>query len=360
VAPLDNKLGRLIERQVDGRRQRGVLAAVQSSDGRVEAAAAAGWADAAESIPLTTRSPYFLASITKIYTAVVALQLSREGKLDLEVHIGEYLPSALVEGIHVIGEADHIGAITVEHLLRQTSGLPDYFAGKAKGGASLVEELNTGRDRAVPIEDVVAVARTLPPIFPPGADGGTKAHYSDTNYALLGAVIEAVTSASLSKSFDERIFQPLGLEATRLFDHRRQQPRPAMIWHKDTPLDLPLAMSSFKADGAMVATLADSVAFLRGVFEGKLLTDDELGFMTNPWNRIFFPVEYGAGLMRFNLPKWLSPFRNPGELIGHSGSTGSFAFYSPERDLFVVGSVNQSDKPSRPFRLIPRILDLAR
>ena len=127
---------------------------------------------------------------------------------------------------------------------------------------------------------------------------------------------------------------------------------------KEIALNIPLAMSSFPADGGIVATLADSLRFLRGFFGGELLAEDELSYLTGRWNRIFFPMQYGGGVMRFHLPRWLAPIKNPGELMGHSGSTGSFAFYSRQREIFLVGTVNQSDRPGRPFGLMSSIVDL--
>jgi CubicO group peptidase (beta-lactamase class C family) len=355
-----DQLQPLLDRQVAKQRVRGVLAAVRSGDGAVDASAVAGFADADLAVPLTAETPYFLASITKMYTAVVVMQLAREAIVDLEAPIGDYLPSELTGGIHVIDGTDRGPTITVEQLLFQTSGLADYFAGKQKGEQSLEQALNAGTDRALTIEDIVALVRTVPPRFAPGAGGGRKAHYSDTNYALLGALIAAVTNDTVPASFGQRIFTPLGLENTFVFDHTNPQPSPAVMWHKDAAVEIPLAMSSFPADGGVVATLGDSLRFLRGFFGGELVSDSELAYVTGRWNRIFFPMQYGGGVMRVYLPRWLSPFKNPGELIGHSGSSGSFAFYSRSRDVFVVGTVNQSDSPGRPFRLMPRILDLVR
>jgi CubicO group peptidase (beta-lactamase class C family) len=357
---VSDQLQRLLDRAVDKERVRGVLAAVQSADGVVNASAAAGFADADLTVPLIPQTPYFLASITKMYTAVVVMQLAREGTVRLETPISDYLSSELTSGLHVIDGTDRGSTITVEQLLFQTSGLADYFAGKQKGEPSLEHALYAGLDRALTIEDVVALARTLPPKFSPGAGRGRKAHYSDTNYALLGAIIAAVTGESVATCFEQRVFTPLGLESTFVFDHNRPWPTAATMWHKDVALDIPLAMSSFPADGGVVATLDDSLRFLRGFFSGMLLSERELAYMTSRWNRIFFPMQYGGGVMRFYLPRWLSPFKNPGELVGHSGSSGSFNFYSRHRGVFVAGTVNQSDSPGRPFRLMPQILDLAR
>ncbi len=358
--PVADQLQRLIDKATAKRAVRGALAAIQSGNGEVDASAVGGFADAALTVPLTPGTPYYLASITKMYTAVVVMQLAREGTVDLAAPIGDYLPADLTGGLHVVDGTDRGPAITVEQLLFQTSGLADYFAGKQKGQPSLEDALYTGSDRALNIEDIAALARTLPPRFAPGAGGGRKAHYSDTNYAMLGAIVQAVTGDSVAAAFAQRIFGPLDLQGTFVFDHTQSRPVPAAMWHKDVALDIPLAMSSFPADGGIVATLGDSLRFLRGFFGGELLSESELGYMTGRWNRIFFPLQYGGGIMRFNLPRWMAPFKNPGELVGHSGSTGSFAFYSPQRDVYVAGTVNQSDRPNRPFGLMSAMLGLVK
>jgi D-alanyl-D-alanine carboxypeptidase len=355
---LADQLQRMVDRQASKRAIRGVLAAIRSADGSVDVSAVAGWADAELSTPLTRTTPYFLASITKMYAATVVVQLAREGTIDLQAPIGTYLPPHLTDGLHVVDGTDHGASITVEQLLFQTSGLADYFSGRRKGERSFEEELRAGHDRALTVEDVVAIVRRLPPSFAPGADGGRKAHYSDTNYALLGAIVEAVTEESIATGYERRIFAPLGLEHTFLFDHARPQPTPAVIWYGNRPLHLPSAMSSFPADGGMVATLADILRFLQGFFRDELLSEDELAYLTRRWNRIFFPMRYGGGVMRFHLSRWMSPLRTTGELVGHSGSSGSFAFYNPRQDVFLAGTVNQSDSPSRPFRLMTRMLHL--
>ena len=204
---------------------------------------------------------------------------------------------------------------------------------------------------------IVEIAQSLKPRFPPGAAEG-RAHYSDTNYALLGAVIEAVTANSVAASFRQMIFDPLGLTDTYVFEHTTLREPPAAFFFKDQAIEVPLAMSSFAPDGGVVSTVADSVRFLRAFFDGELVPPARVTSMTTRWNRILFPLQYGSGVMRFRVPRWMSPFQAPPELIGHSGSTGSFAFYAPQRDAYVAGTVNQMDKPNRPFRLMTKMIQL--
>ncbi|NLF77911.1 MAG: serine hydrolase, partial [Chloroflexi bacterium] len=70
---------------------------------------------------------------------------------------------------------------------------------------------------------------------------------------------------------------------------------------------------------------------------------------------LFFPLQYGYGLMRFKLPRWMTLLRRTPELIGHSGASASFAFYTPREKLYIVGTFNQLDKPSRPFNFMLKV-----
>ena len=118
-------------------------------------------------------------------------------QIDLATPVSAYLDDELLEGTQVVDGTDYSGQATVSQLLDQTSGLADYFEGRPKGGASLVDDLFEGRDQVLSIEDIIASIRRIPPEFAPGAKRG-KAHYSDTNYALLGAIIEATTGKTVA------------------------------------------------------------------------------------------------------------------------------------------------------------------
>lgn len=353
---LQARLQDLVDRTVD-RQAHNMVAGIRFADGRVETAAA-GFADPSGSVAMTVDTPYYLASITKMYTAAMVMKLAESGDLDLEASISRYLPGDLIEGIHVVDGVDHSGRIAVTQLLTQTSGLADYFEGKPEGGASLVDELMEGKDRALGLADILEIVRRLPPDFVPQDRESGKAKYSDTNYALLGGIIEAVTGRSVSDNFRDHIFVPFRLTQTYVFDHTRDDPQPAAMFHKDRPVEIPLAMSSFAPDGGVVSTVQDSVSFLHAFFEGKLLGPGRLAFMTRSWNRIFFPLRYGAGIMRFRLSRWMSPLTAPPDLIGHSGSTGSFAFFDARQTVYLAGTVNQMGKPGLPYRIMTKMVRL--
>lgn len=357
------KFQSFIDKQIGAGGIKNIVAHVQSADGQVNLAAAAGTADPVTGTAMTVDSPYFIASISKTYTAAMIMMLYEQGLLDLDTTVSAYLPGKLLDGIHVYKGHDYSHELKVYQLMSQTSGLPDYFEGKPNGGRSLYDDIKHGApDRSYTTEELMAIARGVPPRFEPDARNGRKAHYSDTNYHLLGAVIEAVTGKSYAENLTQLICNPLGLQHTYAFDARLMESRqkPAMIYFKDRALDLPLFISSHVAEGGLVSTTAESIIFLRAFFDGRLFDKKHFDRMMRQWNGVFFPLQYAYGLMRFKLPRILSPFQPAPEYIGHSGSTGSFAFYSPDRQLYFAGTVNQSSKPGKPFQLMIQIANALR
>jgi CubicO group peptidase (beta-lactamase class C family) len=213
-----------------------------------------------------------------------------------------------------------------------------------------MDELKAGHDRAIDTDEALEIVRTLPPRFAPETPG--KAHYSNTNYRLLGAIIESVTEQPMTTNYEERIFAPLGLQRTYLFDWTvpRADAPPATVYFKGEPADIPKYISSNLSDGGLVSTAPECLVFLRAFFEGYLFDKTLLHRMFS-WNSIFFPLKYGYGLMYFRLPRFFWPRPLP-EFIGHSGSTGSFAFFCPSRALYLAGTINQVASPPKPFFLM--------
>ena len=76
------------------------------------------------------------------------------------------------------------------------------------------------------------------------------------------------------------------------------------------------------------------------------------------WKKIFFPLQYGLGLMQYKLPRIFSPFSETTEFIGHSGASSSFLFFSDTGQLYIVGTLNQIENQGRPFRLLHKIVSI--
>lgn len=297
---------------------------------------------------LDSSDTYFIASTTKLFATTVIYQLVDEGQLSLNDKISKYLPTDIMENLHVYKDKDYSDDITIKHLLSNTSGLADYFEGKDDEGKVLSKELMKGNDTEFSFEETVARSKTMKPAFAPGAKD--KALYSDTNFQLLGRIIETLTGLYISDVFKERIILPLGLRNTYVFTDVNDS-KPAPLRYKKDELHIPMAMASFQADGGVVSTADESMVFFKAFFNGHLFEPQHLEDAQD-WNKIFYPNDYGVGIMRYELPG----FYGIPAFIGHSGLSGAFMWYCPERDLFVTGTVNQLNKPGTSYKLLARLV----
>lgn len=300
---------------------------------------------------LSAEQPFFIASTTKLFTSAIIMRLLAEGRLSLQDPIRNYFDSSVLQRLHIFKGKDYSNDITIKHLLSHTSGLPDYFQDKAKGMRSLHEEIINGRDRSWSFEDIIQRTKLMKPHFAPGTR--RKAHYSDTNYQLLGKIIEIVTQKTFAENCDALIINPLGLRHTYLYTNPTDT-TPMTLYYRDKPLHIPKAMASFGPDGGMVSTSGDMLVFIEAFFTGKLFPQSYLEGMQE-WNRIFFPFRSGTGIHLFKLPWFMNPGGRIPYFIGHSGLSGALAFYCPGEHMFISGTVNQAAHPELSFKMMVRL-----
>lgn len=335
----EDKLQKLLEAEFSRTKSNSILLSVRSGDHTVDFKGAVGGG--------APESQYFVASISKMFTATIIMQLVDEGRLALEDRVNTYLSHLSLDGIHIFKGTDYSHQLKIYQLLHQTSGLADYFAN------GFDQDFKQNQDRLYSVEDVLDIVREQTPFAAP--DSG-KSHYSDTNYQLLGALIEAVTELFLPDAFKQRVFTPVEMGDSYLYDYRTPPTtEPLPFYCGNRPLSLPMAMTSERGAGGAVSTMADSHRFLRAYFAGKLFSKAHFKRM-RAWNRMFFPMHYGYGLWRFQLPRWLTLFREYPEFIGHAGVNGAMAFYSPDRDIYITGTLNQLDDPARQFTFMPKVV----
>jgi CubicO group peptidase (beta-lactamase class C family) len=361
----------LLQHLISKKNVKHAIVAVQSNEGRFRWFGAAGDANP-DGTPMRVDTPFHIASVDKLLTASVVMMLHERGRVDLDESIAAYLPQTLIGGIHRLGGIDHTETITVRHLLGHTSGLADCLEDRPRGGKSLMERLFHEGDRAWTIDDLLHIVRDqLTPHFPPQPMDlkRQKVRYSDTNYQLLIAIIESLTTQPLHQVFEELLFRPLDLRCTYLFGYSEppgHKPDPATIWFEDQPLNLPLALRAFPS---VYSTAEDCLTFLRALVRGEIFDQPvTLALMQNRWNRFSFaldpvalrspgwPIEYSLGMMRFRLPRVFTPLRPVPAVIGHTGSSGSWLFHCPELDLLLCGTVDQATAGAVPYRFVPRLL----
>ncbi|MBM7839769.1 CubicO group peptidase (beta-lactamase class C family) [Alkalihalobacillus xiaoxiensis] len=328
----DSFLQKTVQQMANKKNNFGAILSVEQGDGKLSWTGAAG--------NLQADDPYFIASVTKLYVTTIVLLLRAEGKLQLKDQIRSYLSEDLIAGIHILDGIDYSKELTIQHLISNTSGIPDYFAYKQVSGISVADQLFKGEDQSWPLEKVLTLVKEMKPKFKPGQKG--KVNYSDTNYQLLGRIIENITGMSIANVFKRYIFDELGFTKTYVYEDVNDQ-KPVSLHYKSSTIRLPLYFSSVGAEGGIVSTAQETMQFLRAFAKGHFFPKEQIEELKQ-WQLIFFPGSfyYGIGLEKLWLPRIYSPFKPINEIIGFWGQTGAFAFYNTERDLYFSGTVNQS------------------
>jgi D-alanyl-D-alanine carboxypeptidase len=221
--------------------------------------AASGVADVATGQPMAARDRVRVGSITKTLVATVVLQLAAGHRLRLSDSIARWLP----------GLVPHGRGITLRELLQHTSGIFDYFNDPGFVQAFKADPTRAWRPRAL-----VRIAVAHPPLFPPG----TSFAYSNTDYVLLGLVIEKATGQPLARQLRDRIFTPSGLRHTSLPFANVIPPKPYAHGYllnqpgATGPVDITQVSPSISwAAGGLLSTAPDLSRFYTALLTGRLL-----------------------------------------------------------------------------------------
>lgn len=182
-----------------------IVALVQSSSDK-KWKGKSGFSNLENSTPLGINQSFRIASITKIFTSVVVLQLIDENKLNLTDAISKYLDPVIKSKI------PNLDTITIYHLLSHSSGIYSFSENN-----NFWKEcyFNKGMERVWSPNELISYIENKKPIHQPTKPHSKKS-YSNTNYILLGMIIEKVTGESLSYQYQKRIFTPLKMNHTFL------------------------------------------------------------------------------------------------------------------------------------------------
>ncbi|SEN90943.1 CubicO group peptidase, beta-lactamase class C family [Amphibacillus marinus] len=297
------------------------------------------WSGGAGSIEAD--QPFFIASVTKFFVTAIVLQLLEQQQLCLADPITKYLAPSLTNKLHVKNGIEYTSQITIKHLISNTSGIADYYSSKSMDGKVISHDLAKGIDKAWPLEEVIIVNQKLAPKFVPGEK--RKVHYSDTNYQLLGRILENITGLTIAELFQHYVFDKVELADSYVYLDPEDK-KPAPFYYHKRKLWVPNYMTSVPVEGGIVSTGTDLIKFMTAFFSGQLF-DQQLIEELKDWRRIWFPGQFyfGVGLEKLWTPRFIAPRTPINELLGFWGQTGSFAFYNPERDVYLTGTVNQAN-----------------
>jgi len=231
---------------------------------------------------------YKIGSITKTFTAVMVMQLVEEKRLKLDDKLKKFYPQ--------IPNADKI---TINDLLRHRTGIPDYV--NADSTANMTQTIGK--------KDMLAKIAAYQPVFEPNS----KAEYSNSNYYLLGCIIEDITKTPYKTNLKNRIVDKLKLRNTYMVDKTDTERNEVVSyiyngeqWEAIPEWDMSLPFAA----GAISSTANDLTDFMRAIFSGKLLKPSSVDEMTQ------LRESYGIGLVTF-------PFGER-KFFGHTGGIEGF------------------------------------
>ena len=255
---------------------------------------------------------FHLGSLTKQFTAALVLLLQEDGKLKIDDPVSKYLPDT----------PKTWEKITLAELLGHTSGIPNFTDTK---------EFGVWRMSPHTVDEELAFFKDKPLDFEPGS----KFAYSNSNFEVLGAVIEKVSGKKYVDMLQERILTPLGMKDSGLDTDELILPRRAQGYMQGKD-GLVLARSESMtvpwAAGSMYSTTGDLLKWEHGLFGGKVLNADSLKAMTTPGKG-----NYGLGVFISD--------KDGVKVVDHGGGIEGFnthLAYVPEKRIAIVvlGNVN--------------------
>jgi D-alanyl-D-alanine carboxypeptidase len=302
----------------------GMVVWIDAPENRFEGAS--GFANLMDDTPMPPEGAFRIGSITKMFTAAVIMQLAEEGVLTLDDPLTLWLPE-------VAEQLPYGDQITLRHLLSHTSGLFNVVEHEAYYADIFTEMVVDEATGSVTLDCVERDPHDTLSRYVYGKEAqfepGAQWRYSNTNYTLLGMIIEAAAEMPLAEAYRTYIYEPLGMESTFL-DCYEEPVIDVALAHGYTGTGDDMAdvtelhESEGWSAGGLVSTAPDLIAFARGLFGGTLFDNPEsLAEMTTavPGSA------YGLGVML------------QGEYMGHAGYIAGFRSvlnYAPELDTVVL------------------------
>lgn len=311
--------------------------------GKLRYARSFGLANLPFRVPNTLQTRYKIASITKLFTSVLILQLSEQGKLDLDKTIGTYLPD-------YAGEA--ASKVSIHQLLNHTSGLPGFDG---------VTDQATAISNGIPVYQTPSTSDQLLTKYCSGKlihTPGTVFNYNNADYVVLGKIIERLYRKPYEQVLEEHILRPLQMRNTGLLHQGDIIDKLADTYfypddRKVLSKDLPVYPENWYAAGAMYSTAGDLAKFSDALFGLKLIGRAPLDRMIKPELD-----DYGYGLWSYETTlkgKRHPVVKRPGSIMG--AQTQLFRVLDQDITIIILGNTETIDSDTFVAEIAQRAVD---
>ncbi len=278
-----------------------------------------GYADLARKTPMDAEKLFRIGSLTKTFTSTVILQLVDERKIYLEDKLSKFFPAV-----------PHSALVTIRQLADMSSGYSEYFDTE-----EFQQKVANDPSHAYTPDELIGMVSSLPLKFTPGA----QFDYCNTNYILLGMIIEKVTRNSVAEEIWKRISIPLGLKNTKLLIGRKVEGdfcrgygyESTMLEKYPPDFTEMVDVSSAWSAGSMMSSMEDLIKFSKALGLGTLISP-EVQTERLKYRILSIPrYGYGIGVMHID------------NYVGHQGTIygfNSIMLYNKEKGRTIVVYVN--------------------
>jgi len=331
---IESRILSSFERQVQNDKNiRNACLLVYSEKHEIDLKIAEGTTEAREA---DIHQPNYMASVGKLFTATIIGMLYEQGQLEFSDSISKYLDAEIISRLHIYKGKDYSPSITIRHLLMQTSGLYDVFY-------HFLNKMTKEPELAIsPREAIFWGKQNLKPVAIPGK----KHSYTDTNYHLLGFIIENITGKAYHEILHEFVFDRVGMQ--HAYMHNFSKPR--------VESGLPTAKAYIKgrdilsidgyhqidyAGGGVVAPLAEYLLFMKALVNHEIIKRETLDRMLSDDIGMGFPLisfDYGYSIWKLKTIPLLIPQEY--RCWGCAGATGAFMFFHPATKSYIIGTFN--------------------
>lgn len=307
--------------------------------------------------------PYHIASIGKVFTAVVIQILAERGALSLQDFIAQYFSSAELDRLFLYQGTDYAGQVTIEHLLGHTSGIADYFEGISESveagkttRKSFIDEVLTHPNHRWTPQELLEYTRTYQKAV---GIPGQVFQYSDTGYILLGLIIEKVSGKSFAENLVDDIFLPLEMNDSHLVFYSEPVNESAKkfekLWLKNVEASSFESISCDWAGGGIASTTADLLKFNQALRSGQLIKPGRLEAMDRCIYRFQPGIYYGLGMMEIRFKEFFFLLGHLPKARGHIGILATHMFYDPLKETHVVMNFGDSARMVESFQALIEI-----
>jgi D-alanyl-D-alanine carboxypeptidase len=258
LASVEHRLDEVISQAIGAGRLIGLSLSVVM-DGEIALLKQYGLASREEHIPVTRKSRFCIASVSKQLTATCVLLLQEEGKLSVDDPVCKYFP-----------DLSRAATITIRDLLNHVAGYPDYYP---------MDYVDSRLNRETTPDEVRKTYGTVGLEFEPGE----KFSYCNTGYLILGMIVERVSGKTLFGFLSERVFQPLGMTNTQNYQNEgpRLVRRYTSYYGGEPELAKVEGQGWLFGAGSLISTPEDVAKWQIALMSGKILEPDSLRQMTS-------------------------------------------------------------------------------